>query len=380
MSAGSATGSGAVASDSAGSSHRSATLNSTENDPSQFDDALRAGSVDDNAKFLDYLDYVRRALAHGITAHYRNVSDRREITVQRPDGTPILGARVALVADGTEVEVARTQADGRAVLFPKAFAPHAASLTVIADDADQHTSTAINDESTATLVLDIPATTAPAELDIHFLVDTTGSMDDEIARLKQTMESVVSRISALPQHPETRFGLTVYRDHGDDYVSRTTDFTSDVKEFTTELDRVQANGGGDTPEDLDRGFHDAVDGPSWRSGSAVELMFLVADAPPHLNYQSEPDYADDMFVAAEKGISVTPVAASGLDDTGEFIFRQLAQTTLGRFDFLTYGPDGRPGDGTTHHVTGYQVTSLDDLVVDQVTRALAPLLPREEQQ
>src|SRR5204862_2982143 len=130
----------------------------------------------------------------------------------------------------------------------------------------------------------------------------------------------------------------------------------------------------------DRGFHNAIDGPSWRSGSAVKLMFLIADAPPHLDYNDEPDYAEDMFTAAEKGISVTPIAASGLDDTGEFIFRQLAQTTLGRFDFLTYGPDGRPGDSTTHHVSGYQVSSLDDLVIDQVKRSLAPLEPRTAQQ
>ena len=80
-----------------------------------------------------------------------------------------------------------------------------------------------------------------------------------------------------------------------------------------------------------------------------------------------------MFVAAERGITIHPIASSGLDDQGEYVFRQLAQTTGGRFVFLTYGADGEPGDGTTHDVDDYSVLSLDDLVVRIVEDTLAPL-------
>jgi hypothetical protein len=103
----------------------------------------------------------------------------------------------------------------------------------------------------------------------------------------------------------------------------------------------------------------------------VQLIFLVADAPPHLDYAQDYDYADDMVKAAELGIKVFPIASSGLDDQGEYIFRQIALFTQGKFIFLTYGPGGQPGDSTTHQVDDYTVQKLDDLVVRLVEEELA---------
>ncbi|NIN63801.1 MAG: VWA domain-containing protein, partial [Anaerolineae bacterium] len=101
------------------------------------------------------------------------------------------------------------------------------------------------------------------------------------------------------------------------------------------------------------------------------LIVLVADAPPHLDYSQDHDYAVEMVRAAERGIKIFPVASSGLDDQGEYIYRQIALFTQGRFIFLTYGPSGEPGDGTTHHVDEYTVQKLDDLVVRLVEEELA---------
>jgi len=168
--------------------------------------------------------------------------------------------------------------------------------------------------------------------------------------------------------------MTVYRDRGDLFVTRTFDFTSSVDVFKTALAEVRADGGGDTPEDLNAGLHQAVTSPSWRGDDTVKLMFLIADAPPHLDYQDGPDYADDVRAAARKGIKIMPIASSGLDDQGEYIFRQLAQITMARFTFLTYGADGAsPGDHTDHHVSDYAVLALDDLVVRLVADELRPL-------
>jgi hypothetical protein len=99
----------------------------------------------------------------------------------------------------------------------------------------------------------------------------------------------------------------------------------------------------------------------------------VADAPPHLDYGQQNHYAVEMLEAAERGIKIYPIASSGLDEQGEYIFRQLAQATGGRFIFLTYGPEGpgTPGDETTFNVDQYTVSSLDDLVVQVVEEELA---------
>ncbi len=79
--------------------------------------------------------------------------------------------------------------------------------------------------------------------------------------------------------------MTLYRDRGDLFVTRTFDFTSSVDVFKAALAEVRAGGGGDTPEDLNAGLHEAVTSPSWRGDDTVKLVFLIADAPPHLDYQ-----------------------------------------------------------------------------------------------
>ena len=86
-----------------------------------------------------------------------------------------------------------------------------------------------------------------------------------------------------------------------------------------------------------------------------------------------------MEIAARRGIKIFPIASSGLDDQGEYIFRQIAQYTQGRFIFLTYaGPTsgGPPGEETTHHVEDYSVNNLDDLLVKLVEEELAYQSPQ----
>ena len=71
--------------------------------------------------------------------------------------------------------------------------------------------------------------------------------------------------------------------------------------------------------------------------------------------------------ALARGIKVLAIGASGLNPQGEFIFRQAAQFTGGRFVFLTYAEATRPGSGpgreTVHDVRNYSVETLDKLVV-----------------
>ena len=83
------------------------------------------------------------------------------------------------------------------------------------------------------------------------------------------------------------------------------------------------------------------------------------------------DYAEEVFEAAKRGIKIFPLASSGLDDQGEYIFRQLAQITSGKFLFLTYGANGMPGNDTSHHVDDYSVLSLDQLIIRLVEEELA---------
>ena len=332
--------------------------------PEREGPGLRAGSVDDNAAFADYLKYRDEFRRLGITVRDIDVSVRHVVTVVDEAGQPLLGAVVT--EGGQEV---RTGADGRALLFGDigGFSVRWGDRAVAVDFARD-----AGREHRVTFPVRRPE--GRAQLDVLFLIDTTGSMGDEIDRLKDSVRSVADRISALPGDADLRLGMTLYRDRGDLFVTRTFDFTDSVDVFKAALAEVRAGGGGDTPEDLNAGLHEAVTRPSWRGDDTVKLVFLIADAPPHLDYHDGPDYADDLRAAARRGIKIMPIASSGLDDQGEYVFRQLAQITMARFTFLTYGADGAsPGDRTDHHVSDYAVLALDDLVVRLVSDELRPL-------
>jgi hypothetical protein len=141
------------------------------------------------------------------------------------------------------------------------------------------------------------------------------------------------------------------------------------------LRSFDADGGGDTPEALDEGLHTAIHTLQW-SEDAVRLIFLVADAGPHIDRQSGYTYLTDAQQAVERGIKIYSIAASNTNPRAEYVFRQLAQQTMGRFIFLTYQAgesSGAPGETTTLQAgeQEFTVERLDDLIVQVIERELA---------
>ena len=136
-----------------------------------------------------------------------------------------------------------------------------------------------------------------------------------------------------------------------------------------------ADGGGDYPEALDEGLADALAVPSWRDPAAtVQLVFLVADAPPHVDRQVAVPYTESLAEAVGRGIKVFPVASSESDDQAEAVFRQMAAATGARFVFLAGGADGAAtGANTDIASTDYEELPLDALVVRLVGEELAAL-------
>ena len=209
------------------------------------------------------------------------------------------------------------------------------------------------------------------KVDVLFLLDTTGSMGDEIDQLKSTIRTVADRLTSLPSNPDLPLGMTKYRDIGDAYLTKTTDFTSDINAFSQTLNAAQADGGGDTPEAVDEALASALAEPSWRSDS-IQLIFLVADAGPHIDRQVQEPYTTSMRKAAARGIKIFPVASSNTDDAAEFVFRQLAEFTGARFVFLSYGATGAAvGPDTDIQKSDYQELALNDLIVRLVTEELS---------
>ncbi|MBI5959874.1 MAG: VWA domain-containing protein [Chloroflexi bacterium] len=355
-----------------------------------YQSTLKAGEIDDNADFDTYLQYrldFQRFVGGMVPVHDVDISERHLIRVAAADGLPVLGAAITIY-DSHENLVARLQttANGTAYFFPLAYSadPESNFLVTVQKDA-AHANfqiTRADRDAVWDVTLDTASTPPPVQLDVLFLLDSTGSMGDEIAQLKENIMSISVDLSALPSRPDVRFGMVTYRDRGDEYITRIYDFSPDVWTFQAVLQSVQADGGGDTPESLNQSLYEALTGVNWRSDNAVKLVILVADAPPHLDYPQDQDYAQEMRRAAEMGIKIHAVASSGLDEGGEYIFRQIAQFTGGRFVFLLYdsAPQAATSDepgapGTEHHVQDeqYTVQYLDSLITRLITEELAAL-------
>jgi hypothetical protein len=347
----------------------------------QVVEPLTAGEIDDNGLFQKYLDYVVRYVGPPVLA--MDVSERHIISARDAKGLPALDAHVTAFANGQLMFEGRTTATGQVLIHPRALglSPGAAmAVRVEKNGAVNEISFATGQSDHHIVKLDHPGRAdRPVALDVLFLIDTTGSMEDEIAKLKASILEISAQIDALPARPDVRFGMVTYRDRGDAYVTRVNEFTRDVHAFQAELEKVRARGGGDYPESLNEALHRAIWDVAWREEEAVRLIFLVADAPPHLDYEGDYAYDEELIEAARRGIKIIPIASSGLDDQGEFIFRQLAQFTLGRFVFLTYEEGGQPSSGpgteTDHHVEAqdYTVDVLDSLIVRLVREELAAL-------
>lgn len=220
-----------------------------------------------------------------------------------------------------------------------------------------------DDEHAAAAAKFGPARTAHTSLDIAFVIDTTGSMGDEIAYVKAEVRAIADTIAA--RHPEApqRWALVVYRDLQDDYLTRTFDFTSDIAKFQSEIDAQSADGGGDYPESPDAALA-ASQQLSWSSGSAARMLFWVADAPHHDDKAAA--LATAVRGLAGQDVHIYPVSASGTDELLELTMRSAAQLTGGRYLFLT----NDSGIGDNHKepsIPCYFVTLLKNQIIRMVS-------------
>lgn len=200
-------------------------------------------------------------------------------------------------------------------------------------------------------------------LDVSLVIDTTGSMGDELSYLQTEFVAISSAIEAKYPDAEQRWSLVLYKDEGDEYVTRWFDFRSDALEFRGRLAEQSASGGGDFPEAPDAAF-DILNQLAWRSDpGTARLAFWVADAPHHGEKAAALQAGIEAAMAQD--IHVYPVASSGIDELTELTMRSAAQLTGGRYLFLT----DDSGVGNSHKepsIPCYFVTQLDSAILRMV--------------
>ncbi len=345
---------------------------------------LTAGRWNDNNNFEFWKSVLNKNDWYSIAETWKLFASRRVVfTMKTTDGRLVKGATfTAYDADGKKLGSAVTDSYGMAYVYydikngNSEVVPATYSYSLKYAGGEYGGQGDVTDNA-ASVTLELAPASVAKKLDLMFVIDTTGSMGDELRYIQTELYDVIAKVKAnFEQNVSIRLSVNFYRDHDDTYIVSSNEFTTDISAAVAELAKQYPDGGGDYPEAVDEALEDAVKNHDWDVG-AVKLMFFVLDAPPHSDRQGTPErICENAILAAEQGIRVIPVASSGVDTETELIMRSLAAITGGTYVFLT-NDSGIGGDHLEPTIGEYEVEKLNDLMVDLISRYLMDL--KEEQ-
>ena len=327
---------------------------------------LTAGEWSD----LEHWDWWRRLMNHREWSSYRDhwgFYPDRKITVKvTSQGEPVVDAIVTLREKKQDIWEARTGVDGEAHLFDGLFTEErAGSLDLLVETPNGSKAFQLGKPNASeTVHIDWNnSEQTPDTLDLMFVVDTTGSMGDELSYLQSEIKSVINRVSkANNDELSIRFSNIFYRDKEDEYEVLPFRFTTNIDKAVKQLSEQSADGGGDYEEAVEAALEEAIEEQNWSDEARARLLFLVLDAPPHHTKKNIERIQELTAQAAEAGIRIIPIASSGVDKDTEFLLRFLSVSTGGTYVFLT--DDSGIGNSHIEPTIGqYEVEQLNNLLV-----------------
>ncbi|WP_405292807.1 vWA domain-containing protein [Algibacter sp. Ld11] len=147
-------------------------------------------------------------------------------------------------------------------------------------------------------------TTRNAE--IVFCLDATGSMSGLIGTAKEKIWDIVSELAQSNDIDTLKMGMVFYRDRGDNFITKQIAITADLDEAYSDLLKITASGGGDTPESVNQALNESITSMLWSTNPRTyKTIFIVGDCPPHMDYKDDILYSESCKKAAEKGIIIT---------------------------------------------------------------------------
>jgi Mg-chelatase subunit ChlD len=174
----------------------------------------------------------------------------------------------------------------------------------------------------------------PGQIEVVFVLDTTGSMGGLIEGAKNKIWYITTEIQNAEPTPEVKIGLIGYRDQGDDYVTKIYPISTDIHKIYDHLLDFKAKGGGDTPESVNQALHEAVTQMNWSDDKdTLRLVFLVGDSPPKMNYQDDVKYNKSASLASQKDIIINTVLCGGNMETAR-IWKEIAQMANGEYSAI----------------------------------------------
>jgi Mg-chelatase subunit ChlD len=176
-----------------------------------------------------------------------------------------------------------------------------------------------------------PSDKTKPRIEVCFVLDTTGSMGGLIEGAKQKIWSIANEMISAKPTPELKLGLIGYRDRGDEYVVKSFNLTDDIDAIYGHLREFKADGGGDTPESVNEALDEAIHKMAWTDDKKVlKIIFLVGDAPPHMDYPNSPKYPDLCREAARKDLIINTVQCGEIAETKP-IWVEIAKLSEGSY-------------------------------------------------
>ncbi len=333
---------------------------------------LTAGEVNDFSKWDLWTDISQEDLAEHAERWSMLPEKRYAVQVVTEEGAPLTNTPVELQSkSGRVLWQAKTDNTGKAELWDKMFdkSDTDAHKIVVKHQSKSYElkDVSIFQEGINTIQVPVACKAAKSQVDIAFVVDATGSMGDEISYLKAELNDVIGRVK--DEMPDTRvnLGSVFYRDTGDKYLTRKSNFSTNISKTLDFIKKQNADGGGDYPEAVEDALDVALNELNWSDESTSRLLFLVLDAPPHSSEEVNKKMAALTKKAAAKGIRIVPVACSGIRKATEYLMRAMALATNGTYTFLT-DHSGIGGSHIEPTTDDYKVELLNDLLVRVITQ------------
>lgn len=344
---------------------------------------LTAGEVNDFAKWTLWDSLVLGSHAKFVPQWGLHLTQRFTVQLTNQKGYPLSNRYVALTdSRGTTLFQARTDNTGKAELWGSLTSKQAQDGLYVTAEG-QRVQAKPYKEGLIRIQTD-EACGAQDEADVLFVIDATGSMGDELRYLCAEMKDVIRRSQGAVEGLKIRTGALVYRDHGDDYLTRISRLTSDINETQQFLDRQHAGGGGDFEEAVPEALKAALNVADWNDEARARIIFLVLDAPCHDDFATISMLHEQVRNAAAMGVRIVPVVCSGLDKAGELLMREIALTTNGTSFFLT-DDSGIGGEHLKPTTDAMKVEHLNDMLVRTIVEFTTmpncePSVAEEEEQ
>ncbi len=359
-------GGGAGGSGSSGSSSGESTSESDPGGQQGGESGLITAGEWNDLENWDYWKELNEREEFSDKAAYWEFYTNNRISVElRYNGSPVVDAALALERNGFTHWETRTDNAGKAELW--------IGLYEYTDNVDlsQYSLSVNGIETDANLtffeqgvnVINIDQTINRTDVvELAFIVDATGSMSDELEFLKSDLTDVIQKVEDENSNLEISTASVFYRDQGDEYLVRQSDFTSSLTATQLFIETQVAGGGGDFPEAVHTGLETAISNLAWSEFAKTRIAFLLLDAPPHHQANVIGNLQGSIAEAAKKGIKVIPITASGIDKQTEFLMRFFSISTNSTYTFIT-NHSGIGNDHIEPSIGEFDVEFLNELMV-----------------